>query len=94
MTTARMVDDIGKAAFKPAWGSVMGDVARSEDKRRRGRLVSYLDTAESLGEAIGPVLAGVIWQNGGIVWLFAARIVLSVIAEVQAIRALKGPATK
>ena len=68
MTASRMVDDIGKAAFKPAWGSVMSDVTRNAGKLRRGRLVSYLDTAESLGEAIGPILAGVIWQNGGLLW--------------------------
>ena len=91
MTASRMVDDIGKAAFKPAWGSVMSDVTRNAGKLRRGRLVSYLDTAESLGEAIGPILAGVIWQNGGLLWLFGARIVLSVIAEIQAIRSLRAP---
>ena len=90
MTAARMVDDVGSAAFKPAWGSVMGDVARYAGKQRRGRIVSYLDTAESLGEAIGPILAGLIWQNSGILWLFGARIALTLVAEIQAIRALGG----
>ena len=89
MTGARMVDDIGRAAYQPAWGSVMGEVSRGTDPRRRGRLVAYLDTAESIGEAAGPILAGVLWQYGTIYWLFGVRIALSVVAEILAVRTLR-----
>ena len=84
MTTARLVDDIGRAAFKPAWGSMMGEIARSGDKASRGRRLAYLDTAESIGEAAGPVLAGLLWQHGGIGWLFGVRVALSIVAELHA----------
>ena len=88
MTTARSFDDIGKVSFKLAWGSVLGDIARSGEKARRGRVLSYLDTAESIGEAIGPILAGLLWQTGGIWWMLMTRIGISIAAEVAAIRVL------
>jgi hypothetical protein len=35
----RVVDDAGKAAFRPAWGALMGE-ASSFDRRRRARLAA------------------------------------------------------
>ena len=88
MTAARMTDDVGKAAFKPAWGSMLGEITRAQDKRSRGRRLAFLDTAESIGEAIGPFLGGLLWEHGGITWMLAARICLSILAEVYAAWAL------
>ena len=82
---ARTLDDSGKAAFRPAWASLIGGVANS-DPRRRNRRLAVLDTSETVGEAIGPVLAGILWQTGGIAFLFGVRIIIAAIAEVMALR--------
>jgi MFS family permease len=89
MTAARTVDDIGKAAFAPAWGAVMSSVAGTGDKRQRASRLAYLDTAESVGEALGPVIATALWQQGGLLWLFLARIAIAIVAEIYAIWLLR-----
>lgn len=89
MTVARVTDDAGKAAFAPAWGSLMAEIARTDDKRQRAARLSYLDTAESVGEALGPVIAAALWQHGGILHLFIARIAIAIAAEVYAIWLLR-----
>lgn len=80
----RISDDLGKAAFRPAWGAMMAEIAES-NKRTRGRTLGYMDTAQSAGEALGPVLAGWLWDEFGIATVFAARIGLSVAAEAYAV---------
>lgn len=85
LAAARSVDDSGKAAFKPAWASAMAEISDA-DPQRRGKRLGFLDTSQSLGEAIGPALAGILWQTGGIVALFAVRIAIAVVAEVSAIK--------
>ncbi len=82
---ARTVDDSGKAAFKPAWASTVAEISAA-DPKRRGKRLGVLDTSQSLGEAIGPALAGLLWQTGGIFVLFAVRIAIAVVAEVSALR--------
>jgi MFS family permease len=90
MTAARITDDAGKAAFAPAWGSLMSELARAgSDKAGRAKRLAYLDTAESVGEAIGPVLAGALWQHGGLIWLFAVRIAIAIAAETYAVWLLR-----
>lgn len=86
---ARAVDDSGKAAFRPAWASLAVSIA-GDDPRRRSQRLGTLDTAQSIGEAAGPALAGLLWQTGGIVALFAVRIVLAVAGEMVALRVLGG----
>lgn len=85
LAAARSVDDSGKAAFKPAWASAVAEIAAA-DKPRRGRRLGALDTSQSVGEAIGPALAGFLWQTGGIVALFGVRIAIAVVAEIAALR--------
>jgi len=94
LAAARFADDFGKAGYKPAWGAMMSEVARANAPGQRGRVISYLDTAESAGEAIGPVLAGLLWDHSGIVWMFAARIGLSLLAELYAVLLLFGRARR
>ena len=83
--TARLIDEAGKAAFRPAWGALIADTARKSEKQQRGKKIAYLDTAQSVGEALGPILGGLLWQHLGIMWLFAARFILAVIAEIFAL---------
>jgi MFS family permease len=85
LTVARCVDDSGKAAFRPAWASYITELA-SADRARQGRRLGALDTATSFGELVGPILAGILWQTGGILALFGVRIVIAIIAEIAALR--------
>lgn len=85
LAAARSVDDSGKAAFKPAWASAMAEISAAVPKQR-GKRLGILDTSQSIGEAIGPALAGILWQTGGIFALFGVRIVIAVVAEISAIK--------
>jgi MFS family permease len=85
LAAAHSVDDSGKAAFKPAWASAMSEISGAVPKQR-GKRLGVLDTSQSIGEAIGPALAGILWQTGGIFALFGVRIVIAVVAEISAIK--------
>jgi MFS family permease len=84
MATGRVVDDLGKAAFRPGWGALMAHVA-SFDKRRRGRTMGYLSAGEDAGEVTGPILAGFLWSTWGAPALLGARIVLAVATEAYTV---------
>jgi len=78
---ARMTDEAGKAAFRPAWGALMAEYSLKTSSRKRGQRIAYLDNAQSTGEALGPIFAGALWDHLGIAWLFAIRIILSLLSE-------------
>jgi MFS family permease len=84
----RAIDDTGKAAFRPAWGSVMAHVA-GFDRQRRARTMGALSSGEDAGEIAGPVLAGLLWSMWGVPVLLAVRIGLAVAAEAYAIVLLR-----
>jgi MFS family permease len=84
IATARAVDDTGKAAFRPAWASAIADIA-AKDPPRMGRRLGTLEAAQEVGEIAGPVLAGILWQTGGVFVLFAVRIAIAIAAEISAI---------
>jgi MFS family permease len=81
MAGGRMLDDLGKAAFRPAWGALMARVS-SFDRRRRARTMGYLSAGEDAGEAAGPIVAGFLWSTWGVTVLLAVRIVVAVAAEL------------
>jgi MFS family permease len=83
ITTGRAVDDVGKAAFRPAWGALMA-YASSFNRQRRVRTMSYLSMGEGLGEIAGPILAGLLWSAWGIPVMLGARVVLALIGEIYA----------
>lgn len=78
---ARFVDDTGKAAFRPTWGTLMASVVRSPGPRR-SRAVANVDALLSVGEALGPVLAGFLWNWQGVAAMFAVRALLGVATEL------------
>ena len=80
---ARTVDDMGKAAFRPAWGALMAQVA-SYDRRTRARTMSWMSMGEDAGGAFAPFLAGFLWSAWGVGVLMAVRIVLAIVTEVYA----------
>jgi MFS family permease len=85
LAVARMVDDSGKAAFRPAWAVVAAEFAAA-DPPRRSRRLGALDTSQNIGEVIGPLLAGFLWQTGGVAALFGVRIAVAAVAEIAALR--------
>lgn len=76
----RALDDMGKAAFRPAWGSIMAEVAEL-DRRKRARTMSFIDVGEDAGDAAGPVLAGWLLAIGGLPAMLLTRIGLAVVTE-------------
>jgi MFS family permease len=85
VTVARVADDLGKGAFRPAWGKLMARVAK-EDPSTRARTMSWLGMGEDLGELLGPLLAGALWSAFGIGVALGARIALALVSEVYAVR--------
>jgi MFS family permease len=85
LAAARSFDDSGKGAFRPAWASTIAGIA-ARGPQKSGRRLGVLDTSQSVGEAVGPALATLLWQSGGVFPLFAVRIVIAVVAEVMALR--------
>jgi MFS family permease len=84
VVSGKLVDDMGKAAFRPAWGSLMAHIS-SFDRKRRARTMSVVSLGEDAGDIIGPVLAGFLWNTYGIVALFGVRIGIAVVAEIYAV---------
>lgn len=80
---AKTIDDLGKAAFRPAWGALMADAARL-DPARRARTMGLMGMGEDAGELAGPVVAGFIWTTWGIPAVLGARVVLALGTEVYA----------
>src|SRR6266581_7221829 len=83
ITMGKTVDDLGKAAFKPAWGALIADVA-SLDKNRRARTIGFMCLSEDAGEIAGPVLAGFLWSAWGVPAVLGIRVLLALVTEVYA----------
>jgi MFS family permease len=84
MALGRAVDDLGKAAFRPAWGALMAHVS-GFDRSRRARTMAYLSAGEDAGEVAGPIVAGLLWSTFGVPVLLAVRIAAAVVTEVYTI---------
>lgn len=84
VAVARLTDDMGKAAFRPAWGAMMAS-ASSHDPRSRARQMGIMSTGEDIGEMVGPLLAGFLLSIGGLVPLMGTRIALAALTEAYAI---------
>lgn len=80
---AKTTDDIGKAAFRPAWGALMAETA-AHDKATRARTISWLSMGEDAGGVAAPVLAGFLWSTWGIGALMSVRILLAIVTETYA----------
>jgi MFS family permease len=77
MATGRLVDDVGKSALRPAWGTLMGQLI-SLNPTRRGQVVGYMGMGKDAGEMAGPIMASLIWAVWGIPVLLGARIALAI----------------
>jgi len=77
----KAIDDLGKAAFRPAWGALMAEVS-GYDRMRRARAMGYMSAGEDAGEMTGPILAGFLWSTWGVPVLLAVRIGWALAAEI------------
>ncbi len=82
--TGKCLDDLGKAAFRPAWGSLMAEVS-SRAPTRRARTMAYLTSGEDAGDIAAPIVAGLIWTGWGVPALLMSRIATAVVAEAYAV---------
>jgi MFS family permease len=83
MAAGNVVDAMGKAAFRPAWGALMAQFS-GMDRRHRARTMSYLSLGEGLGETLGPLLGGFLWNVKGVGVMLGARVALAAVAEIYA----------
>lgn len=88
VAVAKVIDDLGKAAFRPAWGAIMAHIS-SIDRTRRARMLGYMGLAENIGETGGPLLAGFLWSTWGAPVVLVVRTVLAIVTELYAIVVLK-----
>lgn len=88
VAAGRMLDDVGKAAFRPAWGALMARVAE-RDRTRRARTMGYLSMGEDAGEMLGPVVAGLIWSAFGLPAVLVVRALAGVATEIYAVRVVR-----
>jgi MFS family permease len=79
----KSLDDLGKAAFKPAWGAMMAHVS-GFDRRSRARILGVISMGEDAGDIVAPVVAGLLFSWQGAVALLLGRFGLAVVAEVYA----------
>jgi MFS family permease len=84
VVVGRALDDLGKAAFKPAWGALMAQLTEF-DKKRRARLFGYMSSGEDAGEAAGPIVGGLLASAGGFPLLLGARIAVAAVTEVYTV---------
>ncbi len=81
---ARSIDDLGKAAFRPAWGALMAQIS-SSDRSNRARTMSWLSMGEDAGGVAAPVLAGFLWSTWGIAAVMSGRVLLAIVTELYAL---------
>lgn len=80
----RAVDDLGKSAYRPAWGALMSRVSDFEP-RRRARTMSWMSVGEDIGEILGPIFAGFLWSAFGVAVLLVGRALVAAGVEVYAV---------
>jgi len=87
--TGCILDDTGKAAFRPTWGAILAELA-SAHPVRRARIITFLDMSSTMGEIIGPLLAGFIMSAFSIPLMLGLRVALSIGTEVYAVVLFRG----
>src|SRR5439155_11654441 len=82
-TVGKMLDDGGRAGFRPAWGALKADVS-SLKKTQRAQMMGLMDVGDDAGDVLGPVGGGMLWDAWGIAGVLVTRIILAVLTEVYA----------
>jgi MFS family permease len=79
-----VVDGLGKAAFRPAWGALMAHVA-GFDRRRRAYTMGLISMGEDGGEIAGPIAAGFLWNAYGAAAMLGVRAAVAVVSEIYTV---------
>jgi MFS family permease len=79
-----VVDGLGKAAFRPAWGALMAHVA-GFDRRRRAFTMGLISMGEDGGEIVGPIAAGFLWNAYGAAAMLGVRAAVAVVSEIYTV---------
>jgi MFS family permease len=79
----KSLDDLGKAAFRPAWGAMMAHVS-SFDRRSRARVMGVLSMGEDAGDIVAPIVAGLLYSWQGATAMLLGRVGVAVVAEAYA----------
>jgi MFS family permease len=82
-TSGKLLDDGGRAGFRPAWGALKADIS-SVKKSQRAQMMGLMDVGDDAGDMAGPVAGGLLWDVWGVTGLLAARIALAGLTEVYA----------
>src|SRR5207249_4583250 len=82
-TVGKLLDDGGKAGFRPAWGALKADVT-SVSRRQRAQMMGWMDVGDDAGDVVGPVGGGWLWDAWGVVGLLVTRIALACVTEAYA----------
>jgi len=82
-TAGKLLDEGGKAGFRPAWGALKAEVS-SLRKSKRAQMMGLMDVGDDAGDVVGPIGGGLLWDAWGIVGLVVTRIALAVLTEVYA----------
>ena len=90
IAAAKIVDDVGKAAFRPAWGALMAEVS-SYDKANRARTMGWMSMGEDAGAALAPIVAGLLWSTWGIGAMMGVRVALAMATEVYVVLVTRRP---
>ena len=84
VAVGKVVDDMGKAAFRPAWGALMARVSGA-DRSRRAQTIGTMSIGENLGETLGPMFGGFLWSTYGVAVMLIVRAAVALSAELYAI---------
>ncbi len=79
--TARCIDEIGKAAFKPTWGAISAKVS-SFNLASRGKTMGILESGVDASDQAFPVIAAAMLHFLGLGPLMLARAVMAIGAEI------------
>jgi MFS family permease len=82
-TAGKLMDDGGRAGFRPAWGALKADISNLK-KSQRAQMMGIMDVGDDAGDVVGPIGGGMLWDAWGIVGLLSTRIVLAVLTEIYA----------
>jgi len=89
-TAGKLLDDGGRAGFRPAWGALKADISNAS-RDQRARLMGVMDVGDDLGDVLGPIAGGLLWGAWGISGLLLTRVALAGLTELVAASVLHRP---
>src|SRR5207249_2566373 len=60
-TAGKLLDDGGRAGFRPAWGALKADVS-GLNQNQRAQMMGLMDVGDDAGDVVGPIGGGMLWD--------------------------------